>query len=73
VRSGGAEAFIGRVRALPLPGRLLSGVGPLLAVIRPPTPLAGSAKPLAGVRIVDFSWCSPAPSAPSSWPRSEPR
>jgi len=35
VRSGGAEAFIARVRALPLPGRLLSEIGPLLAVLRP--------------------------------------
>jgi transposase len=34
VRSGGADAFIVRVCALPLPGRLLSEVGPLLAVMR---------------------------------------
>ncbi|MBI2219488.1 MAG: hypothetical protein HYU51_19595, partial [Candidatus Rokubacteria bacterium] len=34
VRSGGAEAFIQRVRVLPLPGRLLSEIGPLLAVLR---------------------------------------
>jgi transposase len=34
VRSGGADAFITRVRALPLPGRLLSEIGPLLAVMR---------------------------------------
>lgn len=34
VSSGGAEAFIGRVRAVPLPGRLLSEVAPLLAVMR---------------------------------------
>jgi transposase len=34
VRSGGAEAFIARVRALPLPGRLLSEISPLLAVMR---------------------------------------
>jgi transposase len=34
VRSGGADAFIQRVRDLPLPGRLLSEVGPLLAVMR---------------------------------------
>lgn len=34
VRSGGAEAFIGRVRAVPLPGRLLSEVAPLFAVMR---------------------------------------
>lgn len=34
VRSGGAEAFSQRVRDLPLPGRLLSEIGPLLAVMR---------------------------------------
>jgi transposase len=34
VRSGGAAAFIERVRDLPLPGRLLSEIGPLLAVMR---------------------------------------
>lgn len=34
VRSGGADAFIRRVRELPLPGRLLSEVAPLLAVMR---------------------------------------
>jgi transposase len=34
VRSGGAEAFTARVRALPLPGRLLSEGGPLPAVMR---------------------------------------
>jgi hypothetical protein len=34
VGSGGAEAFIARVHALPRPGRLLSEVGPLLAVMR---------------------------------------
>jgi transposase len=35
VLSGGAEAFIQRVVELPLPGRLLSELGPLLAVLRP--------------------------------------
>jgi transposase len=34
VRSGGADAFIECVRDLPLPGRLLSEIGPLLAVMR---------------------------------------
>jgi transposase len=34
VPSGSAEGFIQRVRALPLPGRLLSVVAPLLAVMR---------------------------------------
>jgi transposase len=34
VRSGGANAFIRRVHELPLPGRLLSEVAPLLAVMR---------------------------------------
>jgi transposase len=34
VRSGGAEGFIARVRELPLPGRLLSEIAPLLAVMR---------------------------------------
>jgi transposase len=34
IRSGGADAFIRRVRELPLPGRLLSEVAPLLAVMR---------------------------------------
>lgn len=33
LRSGGADAFIRRVRELPLPGRLLSEVAPLLAVM----------------------------------------
>ena len=35
VPSGSAEGFIQRVRALPLPGRLLSVVAPPLAVMRP--------------------------------------
>ncbi len=35
VPSGSAEGFIQRVRALPLPGRLLSVIAPLLAVMRP--------------------------------------
>jgi transposase len=35
VPSGSAERFIQRVRGLPLPGRLLSVVAPLLAVMRP--------------------------------------
>ena len=34
VPSGSAEAFIQRVRALPLPGQLLSLIAPLLAVMR---------------------------------------
>ncbi len=34
VRSGGANAFIRRVRDLPLPGRLLSEIAPRLAVMR---------------------------------------
>jgi transposase len=34
VRSGGAEAFIARVRELPPPGGLLSEIAPLLAVMR---------------------------------------
>jgi transposase len=34
VRSGSADAFIARARALPLPGRLLSEVGLLMAVMR---------------------------------------
>ena len=34
VRSGGAEAFIARVRELPLPGCLLSEIAPLLAVMQ---------------------------------------
>jgi len=34
VPSGSAERFADRVRSLPLPGRLLSGVAPLLAVMR---------------------------------------
>lgn len=33
--SGSAEGFIQRVRTLPLPGRLLSVIAPLLAVMRP--------------------------------------
>jgi transposase len=37
VRSGGAEAFNQRVIELPLPGRLLSELGPLLAGLRPVT------------------------------------
>ena len=35
VPSGSAESFIHRVRGLPLPGRLLSVVAPLLALMRP--------------------------------------
>ena len=35
VPSGSAEGFIRRVRALPLPGRLVSLTAPLLAVMRP--------------------------------------
>jgi len=35
VPSGSAESFIPRVRGLPLPGRLLSVVAPLLALMRP--------------------------------------
>lgn len=35
VPSGSAENFIARVRALPLPGRLLSVVAPLLALLHP--------------------------------------
>jgi transposase len=35
VPSGSAESFIQRVRDLPLPGRLLSVVAPLLALMRP--------------------------------------
>jgi len=35
VPSGGAESFLDRVQALPLPGRLRSVVAPLLAVMRP--------------------------------------
>ncbi|MGH7392376.1 MAG: hypothetical protein ACREM3_23410 [Candidatus Rokuibacteriota bacterium] len=34
VRSGGADAFIRRVRDLPRPGRVLSEIAPLLAVMR---------------------------------------
>jgi transposase len=35
VRTGAAETFTHRVRELPLPGRLLSEIAPLLAVFRP--------------------------------------
>jgi hypothetical protein len=35
VPSGSAEGFIQRVRALPLPGRVLSVIAPLLALMRP--------------------------------------
>jgi len=35
VPSGSADTFVPRVAALPLPGRLRSEVGPLLAVLRP--------------------------------------
>ncbi len=35
VPSGSAEGFIQRVRTLPLPGRLVSLLAPLLAVMRP--------------------------------------
>src|SRR3990167_7486678 len=38
VPSGSAERFTDRVRSLPLPGRLLSVVAPLLAVMRPLPP-----------------------------------
>src|SRR5262245_59736380 len=34
VRTGGAEAFSHRVRELPMPGRLLSEIAPLLSVMR---------------------------------------
>ena len=40
VPTGSAESFIRRVLALPLPGRLLSEVAPLLAVMRPGQPAA---------------------------------
>jgi transposase len=54
VPTGSAEGFIRRVLALPLPGRLVSELAPLLAVMRPVNqPLAYSDERIAAVARAD--------------------